>query len=364
MKKIYAILTFLCVAFSSFADGYKITVKLTGCKDSVCYLANYYGDKQYLQDTALVNAKGEMTFEGTKTLAKGIYIVVGQDKVRYFDFLINNEQNISITGDLSKIDQSLAAPASKENSLFFGYIKFLADKRKESEPLSTQYKASTDEAQKKKLEADLKKIDEDVKKFKDQVYANNPTSFVCSFLKMMETPEVPPAPKKADGTIDSNFAYYYYREHYWDNINLQDDGLIRTPTFHGKLKTYFSQILPQFPDTIAAEADKLIAKAKGTQEVFKYLIFFVTNYAETSKVMGMDAAFVHMVDQYYATKQCYWVDEDDLLKITERAKLLKPILLGKTAPELALTDSMGKIKILSKVPNKYTMLLGSRLWTL
>ena len=31
---------------------YSIKIKVNGLKDTVCYLANYYGDKQYLKDTA------------------------------------------------------------------------------------------------------------------------------------------------------------------------------------------------------------------------------------------------------------------------------------------------------------------------
>ena len=36
--------------------------------------------------------------------------------------------------------------------------------------------------------------------------------------------------------------------------------------------------------------------------------------------MGMDAVFVHMVENYYITGQCDWIDEEQLKKITERAE--------------------------------------------
>ncbi len=338
--------------------GYKIKVTITGLKDSVCFLANYYGDKQYLQDTAKVNSKGEFTFDNpSKTLEKGMYIIVGEAKVRYFDFIINKEQNFTIKTNYTTMDSSMVFTGSEENSLFYKYIMFLRNKRKEAEPLQAAYKAAKDNVTEKEvIEKKIAALDEEVKAFKKDIFTKNPTSFVTSFLRMMEEPEIPEAPVLADGKKDSTFAYYYYKNHYFDNINLQDDGLVRTPIFHQKLQRFFTEVLPQLPDTISAEADKVIAKAKGTQENFKYLVFYITNTTETSKVMGMDAAFVHMVDKYYATKQAYWVDEDQLLKITERAKLIKPITLGKPAPEMSLTDTFGRVQVLSKIQAKYTIL--------
>lgn len=358
----YTFLPLVLLLSATFAQaqtgGYKIKVSITGLKDSVCYLANYYGDKQYLQDTAKVNAKGEMTFEDPKrTLEKGMYIIVGSGKVRFFDFIINKEQAFSIRTNYANMDSAMVFTGSEENTLFYKYINFLRDQRKIAEPLQDAYKKAPEKSEeRKKIEAKISKIDTNVRAYKKELFQKNPNSFVTSFLRMMEDPEIPEAPIGKDGKKDSTFAYYYYKNHYFDNINLQDDGLVRTPIFHQKLERFFGDVLPQMPDTISAEADKVIAKAEGTKENFKYLVFYLTNTTETSKVMGMDAAFVHMVETYYTTKKAYWVDADQLLKITERAKLLKPITLGKVAPEMALTDTMGRLQTLSKVQAKYTLI--------
>lgn len=358
MKKILYALLALFITQTINAQGYKIKFSITGLKDSVCYLANYYGDKQYLQDTAKVNSKGEFTFENPKrTLEKGMYIVVGNGKIRFFDFIVNKEQVFSVKSDYKGMDSAMSFVGSPENTLFYSYINYLRGKRKEAEEIQKAMKdVRTDSVKRKPYEEKMKKIDTDVKEFKKNLFQNNPNSFVTSFLKVMDEPEIPEAPKLANGKIDSTFAYYYYKNHFFDNVNFQDDGLVRTPVFHDRLARFFKDVLPQMPDSISAEADKIIAKAAGTNEMFKYLVFYVTNYTETSKVMGMDAAFVHMVDQYYATKKAYWVDENQLLKITERAKLLKPILLGKAAPEMSLTDTFGKIHTLSKIQANYTLI--------
>src|SRR5437016_5569699 len=67
LKKLSLFLLFFLSASALFAfeDGhYRIKVKINGVKDSACYLANYYGDKQYLKDTAMADKNGNLVFEG------------------------------------------------------------------------------------------------------------------------------------------------------------------------------------------------------------------------------------------------------------------------------------------------------------
>src|ERR1041384_5491900 len=57
----------------SFSQGHQIKVTVHGVpKDSMCRLANYYGDKQYLQDSALADANSTVIFHGEQPLPGGI----------------------------------------------------------------------------------------------------------------------------------------------------------------------------------------------------------------------------------------------------------------------------------------------------
>ena len=85
------------------------------------------------------------------------------------------------------------------------------------------------------------------------------------------------------------------------------------------------------------------------------MVYWLTLTYESSKIMGMDAVFVHMVEKYYVTNQAYWVDSAQLAKITERAYILNPILIGKKAPPITMIDSTGKTISLYDVKAKYTI---------
>lgn len=77
------------LAFQTFAqkkaDAYKLSFKVNGVHDTVCFLANYYGDKQYLKDTAICDSKGNFTFTGTEKLPGGVYLIVLPKKILFRD---------------------------------------------------------------------------------------------------------------------------------------------------------------------------------------------------------------------------------------------------------------------------------------
>ena len=94
LRNLIIVILILC-RIDAFADkgGYNIKVKIKGLKDTVCFLGNYFGDKQYIRDTAKINSKGECVFKSKKErhLPKGIYLVVTPDKKKYFEVIINKE---------------------------------------------------------------------------------------------------------------------------------------------------------------------------------------------------------------------------------------------------------------------------------
>ena len=68
---------------------------------------------------------------------------------------------------------------------------------------------------------------------------------------------------------DSNFAYNYYKTHYWDHFNFKDDRIIHTPLYDAKIDEYMNKLVLPIPDSVIKEGDALLAKARGTKEVFK-----------------------------------------------------------------------------------------------
>jgi peroxiredoxin len=364
MKKFFIqILAFTSLsglAFAGTPEGYNIKITAKGLKPGgMCQLARHYGDKQYIMDSAKVNDKGEIIFAGTEKWPQGIYMFIPPAKNKYFDFIMDEGQNFSFETDTTDFVKSMKVKGSEENRLFNEYQNFVSGKQKLIEPLQATYKrvkdSNPDSA--KIVEDKMSVIDKEVKEYKLNFIKNNPKTFVAKLFKAMEEPEIPEAPILPNGRKDSTFAYRYYKSHFFDNFDLTDDRLLRSPIFHNKIKQYMEKLTPQTPDSIAVSADYLIEKARPNQEVFKYLVYWLTYTYESSKIMGMDAVFVHMVDKYYVTKQAFWLDSTQYYKITKRAAEITPVLIGKQAPMINMADSTGKYISLYNVKAKYTVVV-------
>src|SRR5215204_4953646 len=103
--------------------GYNVKVKVNGLRDSLCYLANYYGDKQYLKDSSKADASGTIVFKGAEKLPGGIYMIVLPGK-KYFELIIDKEQVFSVETDTMEYVKHMKVSGSNENKLFYDYLQF------------------------------------------------------------------------------------------------------------------------------------------------------------------------------------------------------------------------------------------------
>ncbi|MBW8050407.1 MAG: DUF5106 domain-containing protein [Cytophagales bacterium] len=360
---ILKIIVFVCafiISVKSFAgDGYIIRIKVSGIKDTVCFLANHYGGKQYYKDTARVDANGVFIFKGDKALPGGIYLVIIPG-TKYFEFLVT-EQNISIETDTLNLVGNLKVKRSEENKLFYGYIRYINNKRKEIGPLRKALRAIKDnEDSTALLKERIAKIDEEVNNYQLTFIKEHSTTLSAKIFKASMEIKIPETPILKNGRKDSLFAYRYYRAHFFDNVDLSDDRLLRTPIIHNKIIKFIQKMTPQIPDSINKAADFVVEKTRANKEVFKYVVHWITNTYEKSKIMGMDAVFVHMAENYYMTDDVYWIDSTQRFRISERVKTLKPLLIGKKAKNLIMKDVHEKqVYSLHDFSGQYTIRLLS-----
>jgi thiol-disulfide isomerase/thioredoxin len=364
MNKIRHYITALLflTAFTALAkDGYQITIKIKGMANQKLLLGYYYGDKQYIRDSAMTDATGKAVFKRDTVLEGGIYLIASEAKNLLFDFVVT-EQIFSLETDTVEYINNMVVKGSVENAAFFNYSKFANQAGLKAYNLEQEMKAlkaKGDTAGARLKSEEIRKVEESVMDYRKKNIAENPNLLISKIFKMMLEIDVPPAPKDANGIVtDSMFQYNYYREHYFDNFDFSDDRIVRTPIFHPRLQNYILKVTPQIPDSINKAADFVISKAKASKEISKWCIFWITNYYETSQYMGMDAVFVHMAQKYYADKKAtYWVDDALRYKITDRADILHYNLLGVKAQNLNLPDSANIYQSLYNLKGDYTVVV-------
>lgn len=77
--------------WSGGKPGYDIKIHIAGCTDTIAYLVKYRFDHKVMVNTCKVIRNGLIEFRGEKQLDKGVYLLIGDAKTSYFDFLINDD---------------------------------------------------------------------------------------------------------------------------------------------------------------------------------------------------------------------------------------------------------------------------------
>lgn len=361
MRKISLItlLTFILLksfAFTTADEGYNIKVKIKGLKDTICYLGYYYADKQYVLDTAKIDANGSGVFTGNKKLDGGLYFLY-TPKNTLVQFLISDAQKLTIETDTLDIIGKMKYTGSNENKLFNEFHQYRMKEYNKVMALKKRLDAnkgnkdSTDY-----LNSEISKVDEEVLGFIKSASVKYPKTLYSTILKSNLQVEIPESPKDANGKdIDTLFALHYLQKHYFDNVDMTDGRIVRTPILHQKLMDYLKRLVVPHPDSIIKACDFIIGLSKDTS-IFRYIVPTLTNYYETSKYMGMDAVFVHLADNYYLSGKTWWADSTMLSKMNERVNALKPTLLGESAHNIVLYDTLFKEVPLYSIKAEYTVL--------
>lgn len=352
------IMLLLMLPFSLIAgeDGYEVKFRINGLKDTICLVANYYGNGTYITDTIIIDGKGSGTFTAPADQPKGVYILVIAENI-YFDFVLNNDRKFTMETEKDDPVGKMKVSGSLDNREFYDYLHYTQKKFTAIQALQEKLKSSESSKDSLELTKRIIALNDEIIDHKLKLVEERPFSFLAMLINAMKEPVIKKIPKLENGREDSSFAYRYYKEHYWDDMDLSDNRLIRTPVFHNKLKKYFDQVVIQSPDSIFKEAVLLVEKARPDPEMFKYIVWFLTYHYENSEIMGFDEVFVKLVDTYYVTGEAVWVSGTVLEKMLKKASRIRPLLLGEQAPNMIMQDTANGLSSLYNVDAFITILL-------
>lgn len=333
--------------------GYRFTVEINNASDSVIYLGQYYNKNQYAIDTAFINKKGQFIFEKKdKELKPGLYFITN-NKNKLAEFTINKEPlNYKFYTDDANWTLHMEIKGSKDNEKFMDYQQIRRDMNMAMEEARQKY---SDEEFKSYRREQGRKLDSINKAFVAQD-PNHILSIIMSATKEIDVPVV----DSLGDSLSQREQYEYYATHYFDNMALDNEAILRTPAyvFYERVERYFDQVVNgATPETICKYADMLLEKARPAKDVFKYLVLYIAEKYLQTNIMSYDAIYVHMIEKYYMTGDAFWASPSDIDFETKRAMTWKKLLIGEKAPELILKNQEGEWHSFYEVPNKYTLLI-------
>ncbi|OJV17553.1 MAG: DUF5106 domain-containing protein [Dyadobacter sp. 50-39] len=335
---------------SAYSQAYRIEATIRGMADSSFVIGHYNRNaSQFVpKDTAKADANGKVVFEGKTPLPGGLYVILLPGNQKMIELIYSGkENNISLEADTADVNTSIKITNSKENELFYGYRKELAKGSKEIEALSKQ---STPDAQ-----ARIRAIQDGFGTYRKKLLSENGGSFTSQLLRMSADPEIPAAPKLANGKTDSMWVFNYYKTHYWDAFDFSDPRIVNTPFYEPKLERYLKNLVVQTPDSIIKDADLMVKKVSPNQDLKSWTVYYITNQYENPKTVGTEAVWVYMANKYYLSGEM-GVSDEVKKRIADKVATMKDLLVNKTFPPLTLTDPAGKKVSVQAIDANYTVL--------
>jgi|JI10StandDraft_1071094.scaffolds.fasta_scaffold145120_1 thiol-disulfide isomerase/thioredoxin len=361
-KYLLSLLFALAIGFHSNAkDGYTIKVKFTDAKDSLVYLCHYYGKNTtvFKDDSARLSSSGEALFKSNNKIIGGIYMLLFADKSASMEIMLLNGDNFTLEVEKANIYKTAKFTGNTENIDFYKYQLFLVDYGKSYQKLEADLSNAKTKTDSTLIRDKMKAKGLELTNYRRSYGVKNPNAFLAKIFNAVEEPEIPTElPLLENGKKDSSYPRIYYKKHYWDKFDLKDDRLIYTPLYERKLDDYMTKLVIPVPDSVIRECDSILKVTDGHEEMFKYTLWYLTRWTETSKIMGMDEAFVYLVENYYMRDKATWIDSAQKAKYIKRAGDIAPNMIGKPAMDIRMLDTSGKKVIpLSSVKADYTILI-------
>lgn len=357
--KFYFFILLLLITFTVHAEGYLISVKWEGMKDSTLILTHYYDSNIYVKDTIQLDNNGKGEFSGDEKLKEGLYMLFVNNNAR-FDFLLGSDQTFNIETKSKDFVENLSIKGASESEDFLTYQKLVKNKIEEKNTLLGQLK-SKDKDSTEFAKTELERIDAEMEQYMDKTIANAGNNMLGLFLNAANSLKIPkPDADESNPKYDSIawfHSYNYRRDHFFDGINLADERILNTPLLKPKLEAYFNKILLQTPDSIIPQAYKLLNRAEENPITYQYLTQFLINNSLQSKIMGMDAVFLAVADEVYLKGKATWADSATIAKVAEEAYLTRYNLIGNKAPELFMENIDGEMESLHQIIADYTVLI-------
>ncbi len=347
----------LSVSTASAQKGYHIRVRLDNYSENELILGFHYGDKQYVKDTVKAGPDGIFTFEADTLLPCGVYLLVLKPDNLFIQILIpDSDQDFLIVTDAKDAVTHMKIKGSEDNEVFYDYLQYLNRMRVAADTIKAKMgRVEGNEKDSLELVRQSLELDKQVKAYQATLINKHANTLTAKIVKGSSDPEVP----EFEGTDEKDIQlkkYYWYRDHFFDNIDITDPCMLRSPVLHPKIDTYITKVVPQHPDSINLALDYILNKLKDSPENYKfYLIYFLNTYAK-SNLVGMDACYVHLAEKYYCSGGANWVKQEDLDKICDNARRLEPILIGKIAPNITVKDRHDQPVSLWDVDADYTVL--------
>ncbi|WP_088323976.1 thioredoxin-like domain-containing protein [Polaribacter tangerinus] len=317
----------------------EISFQSDNFKNKKVYLVSYYGNYKMLQDSAIANNNGELSFKKNKKYTEGLYLLVNTNREIELEFLMDYEQRFRIKVDKQKgeAQQILNSPL---NTDFQNLNIFSLEKNNKINLLKKKILTTQKFADRKNIYESIDILNHEINEYKNN-YINNNNNTLSLFLKL-SAPIDDFSSKPANRVLKSKKdSLLYLKENCFKGIDFSDERILVNPFLEKKITGYLDYLIAKNPKSITKEAISILEKSRQkdpeNSNVFKYLSLYILNKYITPKQMGNDQVFVTLYEKYFKDKSHNWLQNSQKELFKKNYYFLKNNQIGKKGRNLYMS---------------------------
>ncbi|MCK9612296.1 MAG: thioredoxin-like domain-containing protein [Bacteroidales bacterium] len=354
MKKIKLTLFCFFIVYSFSSAQPSITYTITGLNDCKSTLYSTHGSLHFSVDSC-ISSKGCINFAGNSNLSPGVYRISFMDSL-FTDIIVNHE-DIVMTNNIYNLIDSLKVISSEENKIYHEYWRAFADIN-DSIELISELGNVIYEANNHTFTPDLDSMAHKANKFSkkldsitNSLIIKSQGLYVEKLLKAYLTPDWNEYKKRSDAKKYRN-KYEFLKEHFFDNIDFSDSTLLNSEVFYVLSTKYLTEYIDAKSDSAYIKAlNFILEKTTPTTPVYDYLLHLFLNTFEDES----EDVFLFLVDNYLLKNTCQQTEQ--ILKISERAEIIKKLKPENPAPDFTVNDINTKPVTLYSLQAKNILLM-------
>lgn len=337
-----------------FSQKYKITISISNYSKDTLFINNFYGSQEVHKDTIIASEQGQFVWAQENRPLPGVYILKLVGDKNPVQFLVNEMDNFFTIRFDAKNLFDIRFENSQDNSLFYEYLAFIKSKKITRGAYMVKVERAKN-AGNEDVEANQKiaSIDQEVRSYQDRIMEEYP-SYLTAMLVKSNVDIIIPDFQGTEEEVKLK-RYNYYKTHFFDNIDMSNHVLLRTPFLFQKIDYYLNRVSSQHPDSLIQSIDFVLGLFENNPETHRYYLVHLMNKYADLKLPGQDIIYVHLVDRYYTEEKAYWLSADHIAKLKQRADFLRPTLSGRILPNVTTFTEDNKAVVLDQIESEYTI---------
>jgi len=302
MRQSISILLFLLAGIPLFAM--RISLSSDKAYDRL-YLYAYHASDYLLIDSVLVH-DGSALLQSDTLLPEGIYFLTDTLGEARLEFLLAEDQKFKLKfASLEAVDFSILGAAETDAFQRYRYASLTAKNQQERDAITRRMLTEAEPG---------------------------------SFFELLLSALLPPPAVPASLGAQTMAAYDFKVAHFWDNYDLADARILRTPFFAPRFDYYLKRLILPREDKLREALLPLLARAEQSDAVLHFMVSHVWKMLASSGIMGIDNLGYELVTRYYLTGRMGTLSLQQQNTLEEYVLHTKDCRVGHKAKDIQLSS--------------------------